>query len=144
MAIDTTHGASQRIAGSTDYDDHIFSVDSNGNPHGFQVSNAIVHVDDTTTDSNGDEIGHNLYLDGQTVISDGPFVVGTVASQKLLFATDSTVRAEFTTDGYFDLKSAKFKNETEILVLLIKYLKLMDMETYRGLIYPLNNKHLEI
>ena len=109
MAIDTTHGASQRIAGSTDYDDHIFSVDSNGNPHGFQVSNAIVHVDDTTTDNSGSEIGHNLYLDGQTVISDGPFVVGTVASQKLLLATDSTVRAEFTTDGYFDLKSGKFK-----------------------------------
>ena len=109
MAIDTTHDAAQRIAGSSDYDDHIFSVDSNGNPHGFQVSNAIVHVDDTTVDSNGDEIGYNLYLDGQTVISDGPFVVGTVASQKLIFATDSTIRAEFTTDGYFDLKSAKLK-----------------------------------
>jgi hypothetical protein len=109
MAIDTTFDASQRIAGSTDYNDHIFSLDSNGDPHGYQLSNAIVHIDDTTTDSNGDEIGYNLYLDGQTVISDGPFVIGTVASKKLIFATDSTIRAEITTDGYFDLKSAKLK-----------------------------------
>lgn len=109
MAIDTTHDASQRIAGSSDYNDHIFSVDSNGDPHGYQTSNAIVHIDDTTVDSNGDEIGYNLFLDGQTVISDGPFVIGTVASKKLIFATDSTIRAEFTTDGYLDLKSAKLK-----------------------------------
>jgi hypothetical protein len=57
MAIDTTHDASQRIAGSSDYDDHIFSLDSNGDPYGYQLSNAIVQIDDTTTDSNGDEIG---------------------------------------------------------------------------------------
>ena len=107
MAIDTTHAAAQRIAGSTDYNDHIFSVDSNGNAFGYQVSNAILHLDDTTTDSNGDEIGHNLYADAQTVVSDGPFVLGTIASRELFFATDGTLRAKFTTDGYFDLLSAK-------------------------------------
>ena len=108
MAIDTTFDASQRIAGSTDYNDHIFSLDGNGDPYGYQLSNAIVHIDDTTTDG-VDEIGYNLYADAQTLVSDGPFVIGTIASKKLIFATDSTIRAEITTDGYFDLKSAKLK-----------------------------------
>jgi len=108
MAIDTTFDASQRIAGSTDYNDHIFSLDSNGDPYGYQLSNAIVHIDDTTTDG-VDEVGYNLYADAQTLVSDGPFVIGTIASKKLIFATDSTIRAEITTDGYFDLKSAKLK-----------------------------------
>lgn len=108
MAIDTTFDASQRIAGSTDYNDHIFSLDGNGDPYGYQLSNAIVHIDDTTTDG-VDEIGYNLYVDAQTIVSDGPFVIGTVASKKLIFSTDSTIRAEITTDGYFDLKSAKLK-----------------------------------
>ena len=109
MAIDTTHAAAQRIAGSTNYDDHIFSLDSDGTAFGYQVSNAILHLDDTTTDSGGDEIGHNLYADAQTVVSDGPFVLGTIASRELFFATDGTLRAKFTTDGYFDLLSAKLK-----------------------------------
>jgi len=109
MAIDTTHDASQRIAGSTDYNDHIFSLDSNGDPYGYQVSNAIVHIDDTTTDSNGDEIGYNLYLDAQTMITDGSLVIGTIASKELYFATDSTIHAKFTTDGYLDLLTAKLK-----------------------------------
>ena len=109
MPIDTTHAAAQRIAGSTDYNDHVFSIDSNGNPYGYQISNSLLHLDDTTTDSNGDEIGHNLYADAQTVISDGPFVLGTIASRELFFATDGTLRAKFTTDGYFDLLSAKLK-----------------------------------
>ena len=109
MAIDTTHDAAQRIAGSTDYNDHIFSLDSNGQPYGYQVSNAIVHIDDTTTDSNGDEIGYNLYLDAQTMITDGSLVIGTIASKELYFATDGTTHAKFTTDGYLDLLTSKLK-----------------------------------
>ena len=109
MPIDTTHNAAQRIAGSSDYNDHIFSLDSNGDPYGYQVSNAIVHIDDTTTDSNGDEIGYNLYLDAQTMVTDGSLVMGTIASKELYFATDGTIHAKFTTDGYFDLLSSKLK-----------------------------------
>ena len=109
MAIQTTHNGAQRIAGSTDYNDHVFSLDSNGNPYGYQVSNAIVHIDDTTTDSNGDEIGYNLYLDAQTMVTDGSLVMGTIASKELYFATDGTIHAKFTTDGYFDLLSSKLK-----------------------------------
>ena len=109
MPIDTTHNAAQRIAGSTDYNDHLFSLDSNGDPYGYQVSNAIVHIDDTTVDGNGDEIGYNLYLDAQTMVTDGSLVMGTIASKELYFATDGTIRAKFTTDGYFDLLSSKLK-----------------------------------
>ena len=109
MAIQTTHNGAQRIAGSTDYNDHLFSLDGSGNPYGYQVSNAIVHIDDTTVDGNGDEIGYNLYLDAQTMITDGSLVVGTIASKELYFATDGSIHAKFTTDGYFDLLSSKIK-----------------------------------
>ncbi len=109
MTIQTTHNGAQRIAGSTDYNDHLFSLDSNGDPYGYQISNAIVHIDDTTVDGNGDEIGYNLYLDAQTMITDGSLVVGTIASKELYFATDGSIHAKFTTDGYFDLLSSKIK-----------------------------------
>jgi hypothetical protein len=109
MAIQTTHNGAQRIAGSTDYNDHLFSLDSNGDPYGYQISNAIVHIDDTTVDGNGSEIGYNLYLDAQTMITDGSLVVGTIASKELYFATDGSIHAKFTTDGYFDLLSSKLK-----------------------------------
>jgi len=109
MTIQTTHNGAQRIAGSTDYNDHLFSLDSNGDPYGYQISNAIVHIDDTTVDGNGDEIGYNLYLDAQTMITDGSLVVGTIASKELYFATDGSIHAKFTTDGYFDLLSSKLK-----------------------------------
>lgn len=110
MAIDTTIDAAQRIAGSTNYNDHIFSLDSNGDPYGYQTSNALLHIDDTTTDSNGDEIGYNLFLDSQTIISDASsLIIGTIASGKLGLATDGTIHLEISTDGYIDLKTAKLK-----------------------------------
>ena len=109
MAIQTTHNGAQRIAGSTNYNHHLFSLDGNGDPYGYQVSNAIVHIDDTTVDGNGDEIGYNLYLDAQTMVTDGSLVLGTIASKELYFATDGTIHAKFTTDGYLDLLTSKLK-----------------------------------
>ena len=72
--------------------DHILSGS------GYQVSNAVVNVSDTE---------HDLYIDGQTIISDGTFVIGTTASKELIFATDSTMAGKFTTDGALDLLGGK-------------------------------------
>ena len=67
--------------------------------YGFTTSNATVNIA---------SVDDNMYLDGQTIISDGTFVIGTNASKKVIFATDSTAVAQFTTDGAFDLLSGKF------------------------------------
>ena len=67
--------------------------------YGFQTSNATVKIA---------SVDDNMFLDGQTIISDGTFVIGTNASKKVIFATDSTAVAQFTTDGAFDLLSGKF------------------------------------
>ena len=81
------------MSGSTDAD-HILD-----GSYGFTTSNATVKIA---------SVDDNLFLDGQTIISDGTFVLGTNASKKVIFAVDSTARAQFTTDGAFDLLSSKF------------------------------------
>ena len=89
---EVTHSSSTQMSGSTDAD-HILD-----GSYGFTTSNATVKIA---------SVDDNLFLDGQTIISDGTFVLGTNASKKVIFATDSTMRAQFTTDGAFDLLSSK-------------------------------------
>ena len=67
--------------------------------YGYTTTQAVVNVSDSE---------HDLYIDGQTIVSDGTFVIGTTDSKAIIFATDSTVAAHFNTDGAFDLKSGKF------------------------------------
>ena len=67
--------------------------------YGYTTSQAVVNVSDSE---------HDLYIDGQTIVSDGTFVIGTTDSKSIIFATDSTVAAHINTDGAFDLKSGKF------------------------------------
>ena len=90
---EVTHTSTTQMSGSQ-LADHILD-----GSYGFQTSNAtlkLASVDD------------NMFFDGQTIISDGTFVIGTNASKKVIFATDSTAVAQFTTDGAFDLLSGKF------------------------------------
>jgi|TARA_A100001011_G_scaffold363538_1_gene413534 hypothetical protein len=65
---------------------------------GFNLSNAVLKLIDSE---------HNLHADGQTIISDGTFVIGTNASKKLIFSTDDTERIQITTDGALDILSQK-------------------------------------
>ena len=88
---EVTHSSTSFMKGSADAD-HVFSGD------GYQTSNAVVNVSDSE---------HNLYIDGQTLLSDGPFVIATNNSNKIIFGTDSTAVAQFTTDGALDLLSGK-------------------------------------
>ena len=90
---DVTHSSSTQMSGSLSAD-HILD-----GSYGFTTSNATVKIA---------SVDDNLFLDGQTIISDGTFVIGTNASKKVIFATDSTAVAQFTTDGALDLLSGKF------------------------------------
>jgi len=90
---DVTHSSSTQMSGSTSAD-HILD-----GSYGFTTSTATVKIA---------SVDDNLYIDGQTLISDGTFVIGTNASKKVIFATDSTAVAQFTTDGALDLLSGKF------------------------------------
>ena len=89
---EVTHSSSSRMAGDAAAD-HILQS------YGYSTSNAVVQIDDGTFD---------LYLDGQTILSNGDLVIATDNSKELIFGTDSTAVAKFTTDGAFDLLSAKF------------------------------------
>lgn len=95
---DVTHSSTNQISGSSSAD-HVFDVDSNGTPYGYQLSNATVNISD---------VEHDMYLDGQSILSDGTFVVGTTASKKIIFAPDSTPQVQITTDGALDLLSGRF------------------------------------
>lgn len=95
---DVTHSSTSQISGSSSAD-HVFDVDSNGTPYGYQLSNATVNISD---------VEHDMYIDGQTILSDGTFVIGTTNSKKIIFATDTTPVAQFTTDGALDLLSGRF------------------------------------
>ena len=90
---DVTHTSTTQMSGSLSAD-HILD-----GSYGFTTSNATVKIA---------SVDDNLFLDGQTIISDGTFVIGTNASKKVIFATDSTAVAQFTTDGALDLLSGKF------------------------------------
>ena len=89
---DVTHSSTTQMSGSL-LADHILD-----GSFGFTTSNATVKIA---------SVDDNLFLDGQTIISDGTFVIGTNASKKVIFSTDSTARAQFTTDGALDLLSGK-------------------------------------
>tara|TARA_Y100000004_G_scaffold189036_1_gene244068 strand:+ start:801 stop:1949 length:1149 start_codon:yes stop_codon:yes gene_type:complete len=89
---EVTHSSSSRMAGDSSAD-HILTS------YGYSTNNAVVQIDDGTFD---------LYLDGQTILSNGDLVIATDNSKKLIFGTDSTKVAQFTTDGAFDLLSGKF------------------------------------
>jgi len=95
---DVTHSSTSQISGSSSAD-HVFDVDSNGIPYGYQLSNATVNISD---------VEHDMYLDGQSILSDGTFVVGTTNSSKIIFAPDSTPQVQITTDGALDLLSGRF------------------------------------
>ena len=90
---EVTHSSTSQMSGSQ-LADHILD-----GTYGFTTSNATVKIA---------SLDDNLFLDGQTIISDGDFVIGTNASKKVIFATDSTAVAQFTTDGALDLLSGKF------------------------------------
>jgi len=89
---DVTHSSSTQMSGSL-LADHILD-----GSYGFTTSDATVKIA---------SVDDNLFLDGQTIISDGTFVIGTNASKKVIFATDSTAVAQFTTDGALDLLAGK-------------------------------------
>ncbi len=89
---DVTHSSTTQMSGSL-LADHILD-----GSYGFTTSNATVKIA---------SVDDNLFLDGQTIISDGTFVIGTNASKKVIFATDSTAVAQFTTDGALDLLAGK-------------------------------------
>jgi len=95
---DVTHSSTSQISGSSSAD-HVFDVDSNGTPYGYQLSNATVNISD---------VEHDMYLDGQSILSNGTFVVGTTNSSKIIFAPDSTPQVQITTDGALDLLSGRF------------------------------------
>jgi len=90
---EVTHSSTSFMKGSADAD-HILD-----GSYGYTTSQAVVNVSDSE---------HDLYIDGQTIVSDGTFVIGTTDSKSIIFATDSTVAAHINTDGAFDLKSGKF------------------------------------
>lgn len=89
---DVTHSSTTQMSGSL-LADHILD-----GSYGFTTSNATVKIA---------SVDDNLFMDGQTIISDGTFVIGTNASKKVIFATDSTAVAQFTTDGALDLLAGK-------------------------------------
>ena len=90
---EVTHSSTSFMKGSADAD-HILD-----GSYGYTTTQAVVNVSDSE---------HDLYIDGQTIVSDGTFVIGTTDSKAIIFATDSTVAAHINTDGAFDLKSGKF------------------------------------
>lgn len=90
---EVTHSSTGFMKGSADAD-HILD-----GSYGYTTSQSVVNVSDGA---------HDLYIDGQTLVSDGTFVIGTSDSKSIIFATNSTVAAHFNTDGAFDLKSGKF------------------------------------
>jgi hypothetical protein len=90
---EVTHSSTGFMKGSADAD-HILD-----GSYGYTTSQSVVNVSDGA---------HDLYIDGQTLVSDGTFVIGTSGSKSIIFATNSTVAAHFNTDGAFDLKSGKF------------------------------------
>ena len=92
MAITQTHTSTSQMSGSAAAD-HILD-----GSFGFNLNNAVLKLIDSE---------HNLHADGQTIISDGTFVIGTNASKKLIFSTDDTERIQITTDGALDILSEK-------------------------------------
>lgn len=92
MAITQTHTSTSQMSGAAAAD-HILD-----GSFGFNLNNAVLKLIDSE---------HNLHADGQTIISDGTFVIGTNASKKLIFSTDDTERIQITTDGALDILSEK-------------------------------------
>ena len=92
MAITQTHTSTSQMSGDAAAD-HILD-----GSFGFNLNNAVLKLIDSE---------HNLHADGQTIISDGTFVIGTNASKKLIFSTDDTERIQITTDGALDILSEK-------------------------------------
>lgn len=89
---DVTHSSTTQMSGSS-LADHILD-----GSYGFQLSNATVNISDSE---------HDMYLDGQSIVSDGTLVITTNASKKLIFGTDSTKQVQITTDGSLDILSQK-------------------------------------
>ena len=89
---DVTHSSTNQMSGSS-LADHILD-----GSYGFQLSNATVNISDSE---------HDMYLDGQSIVSDGTLVITTNASKKLIFGTDSTKQVQITTDGSLDILSQK-------------------------------------
>ena len=92
MAITQTHTSTSQMSGDAAAD-HILD-----GSFGFNLNNAVLKLVDSE---------HNLHADGQTLISDGTFVIGTNASKKVIFSTDDTERIQITTDGALDILSQK-------------------------------------
>lgn len=92
MAITQTHTSTSQMSGDAAAD-HILD-----GSFGFNLNNAVLKLVDSE---------HNLHADGQTLISDGTFVIGTNASKKVIFSTDDTERIQITTDGALDILSEK-------------------------------------
>jgi len=92
MAITQTHTSTGQMSGDGAAE-HILD-----GSFGYSLSNAVLKLADSE---------HNLHLDGQTINSDGTFVINTSASKKLIFGVDNTERVQITTDGALDILSSK-------------------------------------
>ena len=92
MAITQTHTSTGQMSGHASAE-HILD-----GSYGYSLSNAVLKLVDAE---------HNLHLDGQTLTSDGTFVINTSASKKLIFGVDDTERLQITTDGALDILSGK-------------------------------------
>lgn len=89
---EVTHSSTTQMSGNA-LADHILD-----GSYGFQTSNATVNISD---------VEHNMYIDGQSIISDGTLVLTTNASKKIIFGVDSTEYLQITTDGALDILSEK-------------------------------------
>ena len=92
MAIIQTHTSTSQMSGDAAAE-HILD-----GSYGYSLSNAVLALIDSE---------HTLSLDGQTLSSDGTFVINTSASKKLIFGVDNTERLQITTDGSIDILSSK-------------------------------------
>ena len=92
MAITQTHTSSGQMSGDGAAE-HILD-----GSFGYSISNAVLALVDSE---------HTLSLDGQSIVSDGTFVINTSASKKLIFGVDNTERLQITTDGALDILSSK-------------------------------------
>lgn len=89
---EVTHSSTNQMSGSS-LADHILD-----GSYGFQVSNSTVNISD---------VEHDMYIDGQSIVSDGTLVITTNASKKIIFGVDSTESIQITTDGALDILSEK-------------------------------------
>tara|TARA_R100000329_G_scaffold151392_2_gene147324 strand:- start:125 stop:1306 length:1182 start_codon:yes stop_codon:yes gene_type:complete len=95
----TTHSRSTLEINNLTTQDDFFDSSSSG--EGYTLSNATVQIV---------SLNDNLYLDGQTVVSDGNLSIGTTASNTYIkFGTASTEALKIDSSQRIDILSAKLR-----------------------------------